>query len=471
MDRVGKFGIATLLCLAFGVASCGDSTAPDEDAGPITLKIVGGEGQTAVVGTELADPLVVKATNHRGRPLRRYLVNFVVTKGDGSVYAGAAMTNWRGVAQDYWTLGLEPGENVVEVRSVNSWTGKKQVFATFRATAVPGPVHSIEVTPESADLQLIVDPMVQLNVVLEDDGGNVITDREAEWTSDDEDVATVDDDGLVTAVGEGKATITASSGGESDDATITVQGAPVYTVVVEPADFDLVAGGDPATQQLTVTLLDANGDELTGREVTYSLDPPTGVVTITAGGLVTAVAAGDATITATSEGVDGEATVTVTDGAPVVTKDKYEFNDDQGAATRLFDEFGVLEEDQLLEIQANFHEGDDEDWYWVKATEAIVDPGACDPGKGYEVFNFIVDLTGIPEGSNYDLALWRKPPIGRPTPLGSSAKADHADENITREIGGSCEAPTDWEFFVHVIHKSGPATADLYSLSMILTRP
>ena len=159
MDRVGKFGIATLLCLAFGVASCGDSTAP-EDAGPITLKIVGGNEQSGIVGQELPDPLVVKATNHKGRPLRRYLVNFVVTKGDGSVYAGAAMTNWRGVAQDYWTLGLEPGKNVVEVRAVNSWTGEKQVFATFTATARP-PVHTVVVEPDDFGLVVGGDPSTQ----------------------------------------------------------------------------------------------------------------------------------------------------------------------------------------------------------------------------------------------------------------------------------------------------------------------
>ena len=473
MDRVGKFGIATLLCLAFGVASCGDSTAPDEDAGPITLKIVGGEGQTAVVGTELADPLVVKATNHRGRPLRRYLVNFVVTKGDGSVYAGAAMTNWRGVAQDYWTLGLEPGKNVVEVRAVNSWTGEKQVFATFTATATPVPVHTVEVTPESADLQLIVDVTEQLDVVLKAEDGTVLTDRDVEWSSSNAAVATVDDDGLVTAQGVGVAMIRATSdNGKFDEAEITVKGAPVFTVLVQPADFDLVVGGDPSTQQLTVTLLDKDGIELTGRDVSFSHDPA-GVVTVTADGLVTAVAEGVATITATSEGEDGEAKVTVTDGAPVIPEDAYEPNNSLVRPKDLMKPFGpfdVLGEGEPLSIVANFHEGDTQDWYRVKFREDVVDPGACDPVLDSELYDFIVDLTNIPLGSNYDLELYSSGG-GPPTLLGSSTNGDNAAEKVTARVLGFCEDPTDFEFLIKVIQQSGPATADLYSLSMILSRP
>ncbi len=52
------------------------------------------------------------------------------------MFAGVRVTNKDGLAQDYWTLGPEAGENVVEVRAVDPTTGEKQVFAQFTATGV-----------------------------------------------------------------------------------------------------------------------------------------------------------------------------------------------------------------------------------------------------------------------------------------------------------------------------------------------
>ena len=61
-------------------------------------------------------------------------MNFVVTEGGGSVFAGTALTDNEGFAKDFWTLGF-PGPQEVQVRAVDSKTGAKLVFATFEATA------------------------------------------------------------------------------------------------------------------------------------------------------------------------------------------------------------------------------------------------------------------------------------------------------------------------------------------------
>jgi hypothetical protein len=112
------------------------------------VSIVSGEGQVWYAGHELPDALVVKVTRHCGWKHRMhhcdeavadYLVNFRVIDGNGSVFAGSAHTDSRGIAQDYWTLGPEAGENVLEVRSVNPTTGKKQVWGRFTATGVEWP--------------------------------------------------------------------------------------------------------------------------------------------------------------------------------------------------------------------------------------------------------------------------------------------------------------------------------------------
>src|SRR5690242_18562468 len=84
--------------------------------------------------------------------------------------------------------------------------------------------------------------------------------------------------------------------------------APVATVAVSPASASVGVGG---TQQFTATLKDASGNVLTGRTVTWT-SSAVSVATITGNGLVSALLAGTSTITATSEGKSGTASLTVT---------------------------------------------------------------------------------------------------------------------------------------------------------------
>src|SRR6266513_878377 len=83
--------------------------------------------------------------------------------------------------------------------------------------------------------------------------------------------------------------------------------APVATVTVSPAAPSVSVG---ATVQLTATLKDASGNVLAGRSVTWA-SSTLGMATVSTGGFVTGVAVGPVTITATSEGQSGRATVTV----------------------------------------------------------------------------------------------------------------------------------------------------------------
>jgi hypothetical protein len=122
--------LATLL-LALG---CGQEATAPEDFGTASFVIVSGNGQSGVVGTELPQALVVKATKSNGQGLSGVTVTFRVTSGGGSVFAGAATTGSNGIAQDYWTLGTSTAQlQQLEVRAVLS-TGQKQVYGVFTAT-------------------------------------------------------------------------------------------------------------------------------------------------------------------------------------------------------------------------------------------------------------------------------------------------------------------------------------------------
>jgi hypothetical protein len=82
---------------------------------------------------------VVKATDANGHVLKGQVVNFVVTAGGGHVFAGTALTDQSGTAQELWTLGTVAGAaQSVEARAVDSGTGQALTFATFTATATAG---------------------------------------------------------------------------------------------------------------------------------------------------------------------------------------------------------------------------------------------------------------------------------------------------------------------------------------------
>jgi uncharacterized protein YjdB len=112
----------------------------------------------------------------------------------------------------------------------------------------------------------------------------------------------------VTAAAAGSATITATSEGQSASATVAVTTVPVASVILSPATASVQAG---QTMQLTATPKDANGSALSGRTVTWA-SSNVGVATVSATGSVSGVAGGSATITATSEGQSGSATIAVT---------------------------------------------------------------------------------------------------------------------------------------------------------------
>src|SRR5690349_7706128 len=94
-----------LLAVA-GFAACGgDAGGPVDHGSPVALVPVSGMDQSALVGQALPNPVVVRVVDASAHPVPGQIVNFVVTSGGGHVFAGAAITNASGLAQEIWTLG------------------------------------------------------------------------------------------------------------------------------------------------------------------------------------------------------------------------------------------------------------------------------------------------------------------------------------------------------------------------------
>ena len=119
-------------------------------------------------------------------------------------------------------------------------------------------------------------------------------------------MATVDAGGLVTAVAEGVATITASAGEASGSAVVTVM-QPVASVEVSPSAETIGLG---STLQLTAEAFDENGEAVEGAEFSWE-SSDAAVATVDGSGLVTAAGNGTATITASAGGASGTAKITV----------------------------------------------------------------------------------------------------------------------------------------------------------------
>src|SRR6266436_502085 len=103
-------------------------------------------------------------------------------------------------------------------------------------------------------------------------------------------------------------------GAVSDTATVTVTLPPVASVSVSPASASVLP---TQTAQLTATTLDSTSAVLNGRTVTWS-SGNTGIATVDGSGLVTGVAVGSTTVTASSEGKSASSSITVTN-VPVAT--------------------------------------------------------------------------------------------------------------------------------------------------------
>jgi hypothetical protein len=130
--------------LAWMLVGCSDATPPG--GGTIDLEIASGDQQTGEVAQPLPDPLVVRVRDQGGRPVAGLVVNFVVVKGGGSVFAGSASTTAEGLAQEHWTLGqFTRDSQQLEVRAVDGVTGEPHVYATFTATPRAGPPYNASI--------------------------------------------------------------------------------------------------------------------------------------------------------------------------------------------------------------------------------------------------------------------------------------------------------------------------------------
>ena len=183
-------------------------------------------------------------------------------------------------------------------------------IVVFGESSVDDPVIDVTgITLNESNINLTVGQNSTLTATVTP---NNATDKTVTWTSSDESVATVVD-GVVTSVGAGNATITATSGALSANCSVTVTPAivPVTGITLNESNINLTVGQNST---LTATITPNNA---TDKTVTWTSSDES--VATVVDGIVTSVGAGNVTITATSGALSTNCSVTVTPAIVPVT--------------------------------------------------------------------------------------------------------------------------------------------------------
>ncbi len=253
---------------------------------------------------------------------------------DGKTASGANNTRWQVIvglvvliliilavvvllAMSLKDRNPEPGHTSKPAVSASPSNGVSTV--TANPSASPAPTHTPKPTPEPTP-EPVVNSIVlnREDFTLSNPGDTfqmVATISPAQstakiiWISEDTDVATVDENGLVTAVNHGSTKVSATAGGVTKECIVRVSGyAPANTgngsasgsLSLSHSDVTIHSG----TGETFMLKVNGAGD---GATITYASDK-SGVASVESNGRVKAVSPGTATITVTVKTADGKET-------------------------------------------------------------------------------------------------------------------------------------------------------------------
>jgi uncharacterized protein YjdB len=294
------------------VSSTGLVTGVTTGAVTITASTEGKSGTSSItvgpkpVGAVILSPTQVSVEAGGTRQLTAQ-----VTDDQGNVLTGRPITfstNNAAVAT-VSAAGVVTGVAIGTATITGTSEGKSGT-ADVTVTAVP--VATVEINPSSFDMT--VGQTGQLSAVARDARGTVLTGRAVGWSSGAPSVVTISSTGVVTAVGAGSAIVFATIEGRTASATVNVRLIAVTSVAVAPPASNIAVGG---AVQLVPTVLSGT-TVLTNRVVGWTSSNDA-VAVVSSTGRVTGIKAGVVTITATSEGVSGTATIIVGITSVVIT--------------------------------------------------------------------------------------------------------------------------------------------------------
>ena len=336
----GPAGEHTLLFTAQGLTEVRSNPIVITAGGATTIAAGSVTPQSAETSTPANDPPIALVTDAAGNPVAGVAVTFAVTQGNGTIDPTTPVTtNADGLAAlNSWTMGPVAGANAVTA-SATGLTGSPVEFDATGTNGgvVPGPVDGSKSSVAVAPSSLVAGVNGTITVTARDAANNLIGGATVTVTSNGtgntfgSTTLTTGTSGLTL----GKATTTFSST-KAEAKSITAQiTANAITASPGPAAVTVVAGAPSATTStvsgptpvvglangslVTVTVKDANGNPVSGRNVTLAIaSGPGGEVLTQPGSSTGAGGSTTGTLKSTTGGVyNVQATI---DGVTVVTQ-------------------------------------------------------------------------------------------------------------------------------------------------------
>lgn len=283
-----------------------------------------------------------KQINYTSLPSTRYTVKFGKEYYIDGVWKGSFSSSWYGVSLSVTVFGLHRPSDVTE-RTAGKLYGLKiyvgdilvREYIPYKQYGVVGlyekingifyPSNSNTMT-QGGNIQPVVEKVVydEEDITINNNTpstaityGNTFslgasttpTGATLSYSSSDTSIATVDNSGVVTAVGKGNATITITAQGFNDDVNKVHYNTTSKTVSVEcayPTQQIVITNSTPSEAINPNDTFDLNASTTpTGITLTYS-SSDTSVATVNSNGVITGVATGTTTITISAQGFDDD---------------------------------------------------------------------------------------------------------------------------------------------------------------------
>ena len=289
--------VALAIAMAAAVASVSTGCKKDEPVGPNGGGNNDGPKTVAVTGVSI-NKASISLTEGTSETLTATVTPDNAT--NKAVSWKSSDSNIATVDNSGKVTAVKAGSTTITVTTTD---GSKTATCTVTVAAKEVEVTGITLDQTSATIVAGDNLVLKATVAPEN-----ATDKKVTWSSSDASIATVDENGKVTAVSAGNADITATAGSFSAACALTVQAKviPVTSVNVDNWSITMLAG---ETVSLKVTVLP---EDATNKNITFQSEN-TEVAAVDSEGTILAIGAGSTKVIVTSEdgGLTSNCMVTV----------------------------------------------------------------------------------------------------------------------------------------------------------------
>ncbi|MDQ3606991.1 MAG: Ig-like domain-containing protein [Gemmatimonadota bacterium] len=168
----------------------------------LTTTVVTGNSQNGIIGSALPDSIAVVVVDSRSKPVPGLTLEWLVLSAGGTVGVARTVTDTAGRSANVWTLGPTAGSQQLEVRAI--LRSGPAPLKLVRANSFPR-AKSVRIAPYVTPinpyirLTLEVGETVRFKAIVQDETGALIPDYPIKWTSDYPEVASIDQEGNLTA--------------------------------------------------------------------------------------------------------------------------------------------------------------------------------------------------------------------------------------------------------------------------------